>query len=88
MLEGETARVTGPTSGIGLGIAKSLARRKATPVSNGFGDVDAAKAEVATLGARVGYHGADLSEPAEVESRGVRGMSTEAGWRNSCGEAR
>jgi len=36
-------------------------------VINGFGDVDGAKAEVAKLGGRVSYHGADMSKPAEIE---------------------
>ena len=37
-LEGETAIVTGSTSGIGLGIARALAQRGANVVLNGFGD--------------------------------------------------
>nr|WP_297353207.1 3-hydroxybutyrate dehydrogenase [uncultured Caldimonas sp.] len=67
MLKGKTALVTGSTSGIGLGIAKSLAQQGANIVLNGFGEVDAAKAEVAALGVKVGYHGADMSKPAEIE---------------------
>ncbi|GAP37187.1 3-hydroxybutyrate dehydrogenase [Piscinibacter sakaiensis] len=66
MLKGKTALVTGSTSGIGLGIALALARQGARVVLNGFGDVDAAKAEVAALGVEVGYHGADMSKPAEI----------------------
>jgi 3-hydroxybutyrate dehydrogenase len=68
MLKGKTALVTGSTSGIGLGIAKCLARQGANIVLNGFGEVDAARAEVAALGVRVGYHGADMSKPAEIEA--------------------
>ena len=67
MLKGKTALVTGSTSGIGLGIAKSLAHQGANIVLNGFGEVDAAKADVAALGVKVGYHGADMSKPAEIE---------------------
>lgn len=68
MLKHKTALVTGSTSGIGLGIAKTLARQGANIMLNGFGDVEAAKAEVAALGVKVGYHGADMSKPAEIEA--------------------
>jgi 3-hydroxybutyrate dehydrogenase len=67
MLKGKTALVTGSTSGIGLGIAESLARQGANVVLNGFGDVDGARARVQSLGVKVGYHGADMSKPAEIE---------------------
>ncbi|MBC5783298.1 3-hydroxybutyrate dehydrogenase [Ramlibacter sp. USB13] len=68
MLKGKTALVTGSTSGIGLGIAKSLARQGANIVLNGFGDAEGPKAEVAALGVKVGYHGADMSKPADIEA--------------------
>jgi 3-hydroxybutyrate dehydrogenase len=67
MLKGKTALVTGSTSGIGLGIAKALARQGANIVLNGFGDVEGPKAEVAALGVKVGYHGADMSKAADIE---------------------
>ena len=38
MLKGRNAVVTGSTSGIGLGIARALAREGANVVLNGFGD--------------------------------------------------
>ena len=66
MLQGKTALVTGSTSGIGLGIAKALARQGANIVLNGFGDVEGPKAEIAALGVHVAYHGADMSKPAEI----------------------
>lgn len=68
MLKGKTALVTGSTSGIGLGIAKALARQGAQIVLNGFGDTQGPQAEVAALGVKVGYHGADMSRPAEIEA--------------------
>jgi 3-hydroxybutyrate dehydrogenase len=67
MLKGKTALVTGSTSGIGLGIAKALARQGANIVLNGFGDIEGPKAEVQALGVKVAYHGADMSKPAEIE---------------------
>src|SRR5690606_13265539 len=51
-----------------LGIAKALARQGANLVLNGFGDAEGPKAEVAALGVKVGYHGADMSKPAEIEA--------------------
>ncbi len=68
MLKGKTAIVTGSTSGIGLGIAKALAEQGANIVLNGFGDVETPRAEVAALGVQVGYHGADMSKPADIEA--------------------
>ncbi|QNN56029.1 3-hydroxybutyrate dehydrogenase [Diaphorobacter ruginosibacter] len=71
MLNGKTALVTGSTSGIGLGIAKALARQGANIVLNGFGDVDGSRAAVLDAGkahgVKVAYHGADMSRPAEIE---------------------
>ena len=61
MLKGKTALVTGSTSGIGLGIAKALAKQGANIVLNGFGDVEGPKAEIAAVaapGVKVAYHGA------------------------------
>jgi 3-hydroxybutyrate dehydrogenase len=72
MLKGKTALVTGSTSGIGLGIAEKLAAQGANIILNGFGDVEAPKASVLAagqaLGIKVGYNGADMSKPAEIEA--------------------
>jgi 3-hydroxybutyrate dehydrogenase len=68
MLKGKTALVTGSTSGIGLGIAKALARQGANIVLNGFGDNQGPRAEIAALGVKVGFHGADMSKPSEIEA--------------------
>jgi 3-hydroxybutyrate dehydrogenase len=71
ILTNKTALITGSTSGIGLGMAQSLARAGANIVLNGFGsaaDIDAAKAAITALGSQVAYHGADMSKPAEIEA--------------------
>jgi 3-hydroxybutyrate dehydrogenase len=68
MLKGKAALVTGSTSGIGLGIAKALAEQGANIMMNGFGEKDAAMAEVKAFGVEVDYHGADMSKPSEIEA--------------------
>jgi 3-hydroxybutyrate dehydrogenase len=68
MLKGKTALVTGSTSGIGLGVALSLAGQGANIILNGFGDASAPQKAVEALGVRVGYHGADMSKPADIEA--------------------
>ncbi|WP_396270126.1 3-hydroxybutyrate dehydrogenase [Ideonella sp.] len=82
MLKGKTALVTGSTSGIGLGMARALAEQGAHVMLNGFGDIDAAKAEVSQAGqahgVRVSYHGADMTKPAEIEAM-VRACEAEFG---------
>ena len=67
MLKGKTALVTGSTSGIGLGIAKALARQGANIVLNGFGDAEGPQGQVRELGVKAAYHGADMSKPAQIE---------------------
>ena len=81
MLCGKTALITGSTSGIGLGLALALAKEGANVMLNGFGDAEAVRAEVAAAaapGARVAYHGADMSKPAEIEAM-VRACEAEFG---------
>lgn len=66
MLKGKSAVVTGSTSGIGLGIARALAKEGVNLMLNGFGDA----AEIETLraglaaefGVKVLYDGADMSK--------------------------
>ena len=69
-LEGRVALVTGSTSGIGLGVAESLAAQGAHIVLNGFGDPDdiarRREALAADHGVKTLYVGADLSEAAAI----------------------
>src|ERR1700712_4609009 len=65
-LQGKTALVTGSTSGIGLGIALTLAKAGANLVLNGFGDASAVIEQVEQFGGKVGHHPADVSDPAQI----------------------
>jgi 3-hydroxybutyrate dehydrogenase len=69
-LAGKVALVTGSTSGIGLGIARALAREGADVMLNGFGDaaqIERLRAEITMEhSVRVHYNGADLSDPLQV----------------------
>jgi len=72
MLKGKNAIVTGSTSGIGLGIARSLAAAGANLMLNGFGDatqIEALRAGLAKeFGVKVGYSGADMSKPDQIHA--------------------
>jgi 3-hydroxybutyrate dehydrogenase len=69
-LAGKSAIVTGSTSGIGLGIARAFAEAGMNVMLNGFGDAadieKTRKGLVDDFGARVAYHGADMTKPAEI----------------------
>lgn len=71
MLRGKTALVTGSTSGIGLGIARALAKQGANVMLNGFGtaeQISGASAEVSQFGHRVAYDAADMSQPTQIDA--------------------
>ena len=70
MAKAKAAVVTGSTSGIGLGIARALARDGANVMLNGFGDageIEKTRAEVERqCGVRALYSPADMTKPAEI----------------------
>ena len=69
-LKTKTALITGSTSGIGLAIARAMAKEGANIVINGFGDPAAIEAERAKLeadfGIRAAYDGADMTDGAAI----------------------
>src|SRR5262245_13296821 len=70
MLKGKTAVVTGSTSGIGLAIARAMAREGANTVINGFGDKAAIEKERVSIeqefSVKAIYSPADMTKPAEI----------------------
>jgi 3-hydroxybutyrate dehydrogenase len=70
MMKDRCAIVTGSTSGIGLGIARSLAAQGAHVMLNGFGQADEIERLRSALAAefkvKVAFSGADISNPQQV----------------------
>jgi 3-hydroxybutyrate dehydrogenase len=66
------AIVTGSTSGIGLAIARAIAKEGANVTLNGFGDAAAIDAERAAIvkefGVKAFYSSADMSKPDEIRT--------------------
>lgn len=69
-LQGKAALVTGSTSGIGLSMARALAKEGASVVINGFGEPEAIERERAAIerefGVRALYSPADMTRPDEI----------------------
>jgi 3-hydroxybutyrate dehydrogenase len=70
MLKAKTAAITGSTSGIGLAIARALAKEGANVLLNGFGEpgeIETTRAAVEKdFGVKALYSPADMTKPAEI----------------------
>jgi len=70
MLKGKNAVVTGSTSGIGLGIARALAKDGANIILNGFGsaaEIEQTRAAIEReFGVEAIHSPADMTKPAEI----------------------
>jgi len=79
MLRGKTALITGSTSGIGQGIAETLAAGGANIILNGFGradDIEALRAQIEKdHRVAVRYDGADMSKPGAIEAMVKKAVS-------------
>lgn len=80
VLNGKTAVITGSTTGIGLAMARALARAGANTVLNGLGHTDEIEKErkriEADFGVKSIYSSADMTKPAEIAA--MVGLAEEA----------
>ena len=79
--------MTGSTSGIGLGVARTLATYGAAELLNGFGSkaaIDTAIADVAARGTTVAYSAADMSKPGEIAAMASDALSRPLGLATLC----
>jgi len=81
-LKGKSAIITGSTSGIGAGLAESLAAQGCHIMLNGFGDAAAIEKQRAALetdyGIKAYYNAADMTKPDDI-ARLVAAMADQAG---------
>jgi len=80
ILKSKTALITGSTSGIGLGIARAMAKEGANVLINGFGkaeDIEKERAGIeADFGVKAIYSPADMTKPAEIAAMVALAEST------------
>ena len=80
ILQSKTAVVTGSTSGIGLAIARAMAKEGANVLINGFGkaeDIEKERAGIeADFGVKAIYSPADMTKPAEIAAMVALAEST------------
>jgi len=80
ILKSKTAVVTGSTSGIGLAIARAMAKEGANVLINGFGkaeDIEKERAGIeADFGVKAIYSPADMTKPAEIAAMVALAEST------------
>lgn len=78
-LKGKTALITGSTSGIGLGIAQTLADNGLNIIMNGFGkpeEIEEHRKALESKGVQAIYNGADMTMPQDIKNLIEEGLDT------------